>query len=161
MKTIDIPMERASLFLDLDGTLAPFAPTPGEVVPDAGRSALLRRAGSALGGRLAIISGLVGAISAGAGRVIGAMQGLASRALASAKATLGIASPSKEFMKLGAFVASTPDFTDQPKVANGASELLFHVLGAAGKHARSAVGVAALPLGAAVEVDAIVAVSPH
>ena len=48
--------------------------------------------------------------------------------------------------------------TDQPKVANGASELLYHVLGAAGRHARSAVGVTALPLGAAVEVDAIVAV---
>jgi enamine deaminase RidA (YjgF/YER057c/UK114 family) len=64
-------------------------------------------------------------------------------------------------VKLGAFVASTPEFTDQPKVANGASELLFHVLGPAGRHARSAVGVSSLPLGAAVEVDAIVAVSPH
>ena len=64
-------------------------------------------------------------------------------------------------IKLGAFIASTPDFTDQPKVANGASELMFHVLGAGGKHARSAVGVAALPLGAAVEVDAIVALAPH
>lgn len=63
----------------------------------------------------------------------------------------------ERIVKLGAYVASTPDFTDQPKVANGASELLFHVLGAAGKHARSAVGVAALPLGAAVEVDAIIA----
>lgn len=61
------------------------------------------------------------------------------------------------FVKLGGFVASTPDFTDQPKVVNGASDLLFHVLGEAGKHARSAVGVPALPLDAAVEVDAIVA----
>lgn len=64
-------------------------------------------------------------------------------------------------VKVGAFVNSTPDFTDQPKVANGASELLFHALGAAGKHARSAVGVAVLPLGAAVEVDAIVALAAH
>ena len=64
-------------------------------------------------------------------------------------------------VKLGAFVASTPEFTDQPKVANGASELMAEVLGAAGKHARSAVGVAALPLGAAVEVDAIIALAPH
>lgn len=62
-------------------------------------------------------------------------------------------------VKLGAFVASTPDFTDQPKVANGASELMFAVLGKAGKHARSAVGVAALPLGAAVEVDAVIALA--
>ncbi|MCP6318630.1 RidA family protein, partial [Klebsiella pneumoniae] len=62
-------------------------------------------------------------------------------------------------VKLGVFVNSAPDFTDQPKVANGASELLVAALGDAGRHARSAVGVAALPLGAAVEVDAILQVS--
>ena len=62
----------------------------------------------------------------------------------------------ERIVKLGVFVASTPDFTDQPKVGNGASELMAAVLGDAGRHARSAVGVAALPLGAAVEVDAIV-----
>lgn len=62
-------------------------------------------------------------------------------------------------VKLGAFVNSTPDFTDQPKVANGASELMFEVFGEAGRHARSAVGVAVLPLGAAVEVDAIIALA--
>ena len=56
------------------------------------------------------------------------------------------------------FVNSAPDFTDQPKVANGASELMQEVFGEAGRHARSAVGVAVLPLGVAVEVDAIVAV---
>lgn len=60
-------------------------------------------------------------------------------------------------VKLGAFVASTPEFTDHPKVANGASDLMEQVFGGAGQHARAAVGVAALPLGAAVEVDAIVA----
>ena len=63
-------------------------------------------------------------------------------------------------VKLGAFVNSTPDFTDQPKVANGASELMAEVFGDAGRHARSAVGVPVLPLGAAVEVDAIIAVTP-
>lgn len=62
-------------------------------------------------------------------------------------------------VKLGAFVASTPDFTDQPKVANGASDLMVALFGDAGKHARSAVGVPVLPLGAAVEIDAIVAVT--
>lgn len=62
-------------------------------------------------------------------------------------------------LKLGAFVNSTPDFTDQPKVANGASELMFEVFGEKGRHARAAVGVSALPLGAAVEVDAVIAVS--
>jgi len=61
-------------------------------------------------------------------------------------------------VKLGAFINSTANFTDQPKVANGASELMAEVFGDAGRHARSAVGVPVLPLGAAVEVDAIVAI---
>jgi enamine deaminase RidA (YjgF/YER057c/UK114 family) len=63
-------------------------------------------------------------------------------------------------VKLGVFVNSAPSFTDQPKVANGASELMEQVFGEAGRHARAAVGVSALPLGAAVEIDAIVAVRP-
>ncbi len=62
-------------------------------------------------------------------------------------------------VKLGAFVSSTTEFTDQPKVANGASDLMFEVFGEAGRHARAAVGVPVLPLGAAVEVDAVVAIS--
>ena len=62
-------------------------------------------------------------------------------------------------VKLGVFVNSAPGFTDQPKVANGASELMEQVFGEGGRHARAAVGVAALPLGAAVEVDAVVAVA--
>ncbi|MDH7640373.1 RidA family protein [Sphingomonas oryzagri] len=63
----------------------------------------------------------------------------------------------ERIVKLGGFVASGPDFFDQPKVVNGASELMVALFGDAGKHARSAVGVAALPLGVSVEVDAIVA----
>lgn len=59
-------------------------------------------------------------------------------------------------VKLGVFVASAPDFTGQPAVANGASELMAAAFGAAGSHARSAVGVAVLPLDTPVEVDAIV-----
>ncbi|MEP0189147.1 MAG: RidA family protein [Erythrobacter sp.] len=62
-------------------------------------------------------------------------------------------------VKLGAFVCSTEEFTDQPKVANGASDLMFEVFGEAGRHARAAVGVSVLPLGAAVEVDAVIAIS--
>ena len=65
----------------------------------------------------------------------------------------------KRILKLGGFVASAPSFTDQPKVANGASDVMVEVFGDAGRHARSAVGVPCLPLNAAVEVDAIVAVS--
>ena len=77
--------------------------------------------------------------------------------LAQLKAALGSLDRVERVVKLGAFVNSATTFTDQPKVANGASELMAEVFGEAGKHARSAVGVPVLPLGAAVEVDAIVA----
>lgn len=66
----------------------------------------------------------------------------------------------ERIVKLGVFVASAPGFSEQHKVANGASDLLAEVLGEAGRHARSAVGVAQLPLGVPVEVDAIVALRP-
>ena len=62
-------------------------------------------------------------------------------------------------VKLGAFVNSTPEFTDQPKVVNGASDLMAEVFEDKGKHARFAVGAAVLPLGVAVEVDAIFEIS--
>ncbi|HET9629560.1 MAG TPA: RidA family protein [Novosphingobium sp.] len=81
--------------------------------------------------------------------------------LAQLKAALGSLERVDRIVKLGAFVASTDEFTDQPKVANGASELMAAVFGEAGKHARSAVSVPVLPLGAAVEVDAIVAVNTN
>ena len=58
-------------------------------------------------------------------------------------------------VKLGGFVTSTPDFTDQPKVLNGASDLMIEVFDDKGRHARFAIGAAALPLGVAVEVDAV------
>ena len=64
----------------------------------------------------------------------------------------------ERIVKLGVFVNSAGSFTDQPKVANGASELMQALFGEAGRHARSAVGVPVLPLGAAVEVDAVVAI---
>jgi enamine deaminase RidA (YjgF/YER057c/UK114 family) len=64
----------------------------------------------------------------------------------------------ERIVRLGVFVSSDPGFTDQPRVANGASELMVQVFGDAGRHARSAVGVPVLPLNAAVEVDAIVAI---
>lgn len=89
---------------------------------------------------------------------IQAAQACGLMILAQLKAALGSLSQVERVVKLGAFVNSTADFTDQPKVANGASELMAHVFGETGKHARSAVGVPVLPLGAAVEVDAIVAV---
>ena len=86
-----------------------------------------------------------------------AAQACALMLLAQVKAALGGFERVERVVKLGAFIASTGTFTDQPKVANGASELMVAVFGEAGKHARSAVGVPVLPLGAAVEVDAIFA----
>lgn len=64
----------------------------------------------------------------------------------------------ERIVKLGVFVNSAAGFSDQPKVANGASELMQALFGEAGRHARSAVGVPALPLNAVVEVDAVVAI---
>ena len=78
--------------------------------------------------------------------------------LAQLKAALGSLDRVEQVIKLGAFISSTTEFDAQPKIANGASELMAEVFGDAGKHARSAVGVPVLPLGAAVEVDAIVAI---
>jgi enamine deaminase RidA (YjgF/YER057c/UK114 family) len=79
--------------------------------------------------------------------------------LAQAQAALGDLGRIQRCVRLGGFVASTPDFTDQHKVVNGASDLIAAILGDAGKHARAAVGVAALPMDAAVEVEALFAVS--
>jgi enamine deaminase RidA (YjgF/YER057c/UK114 family) len=59
----------------------------------------------------------------------------------------------RRVVKLGGFVASTPDFTGQPKIVNGASDLMVEVFGDAGRHARFAVGASALPLGCVVEVE--------
>lgn len=77
--------------------------------------------------------------------------------VAQLKKHLGDLSRVGRIVKLGVFVNSAAGFTDQPKVANGASELMVALFGEAGRHARSAVGVPVLPLGAAVEIDAVVA----
>lgn len=79
--------------------------------------------------------------------------------LAQLKAAVGSLDKVERVVKLGGFVASTPDFTDQHKVVNGASDLMAEVFGDAGRHARAAVGVPSLPVGAAVEVDAVIALS--
>ena len=78
--------------------------------------------------------------------------------LAAIRAELGSLSDIKRIVKVVAFVASTPDFTGQPQVANGVSELLGEIFGEAGQHARSAVGVPVLPLDAPVEVEFLVEV---
>jgi enamine deaminase RidA (YjgF/YER057c/UK114 family) len=103
----------------------------------------------------ALITGKLGAdldVDAGAR----AARSCALSLLAQARAACdGDLSRLRRVVKLTGFVNSTPDFTDQPKVINGASDLLVAVLGDAGRHARSAVSAAALPLGVAVEIEGI------
>jgi enamine deaminase RidA (YjgF/YER057c/UK114 family) len=82
----------------------------------------------------------------------------ALNALAAVRAEVGDLSAVTRVVKVVGFVASTPEFTGQPGVVNGASELLGAVFGDAGVHARSAVGVASLPLDAPVEVEIVVEV---
>jgi enamine deaminase RidA (YjgF/YER057c/UK114 family) len=85
-------------------------------------------------------------------------QQCALNAIAAVRAEVGELSAVKRVVKVVAFVASAPDFTGQPGVANGASELFGTVFGEAGQHARSAVGVLVLPLDAPVEVELVVEV---
>ena len=83
-------------------------------------------------------------------------QRCALNAIAAVKSVLGDLGRVKRVVKVVGFVASTPDFTAQPSVVNGASELLQAAFGDAGIHARSAVGVAVLPLNSPVEVELVV-----
>jgi enamine deaminase RidA (YjgF/YER057c/UK114 family) len=114
-----------------------------------------------LSGQLPFLDGKL--VTGRLGETVTLEQGLAAAQacglmiVAQVKAALGgDLSRVKRIVKLGVFVNSGGDLTDQPKVANGASELMVALFGDAGRHARSAVGVPVLPLGAAVEIDAIV-----
>ena len=91
-------------------------------------------------------------------RAIDAARACALMILAQLRRELGTLDRVRAIVKLGGFVAATPGFVRHHVVLNGASDLMFDVFGEAGRHARAAVGVSGLPLGAVVEVDAIVAV---
>ena len=100
---------------------------------------------------------LGGGVSVEEGRK--AARQCAVNVLAQAKAALdGDLEKIRQVLQITGFVASTPDFTEQHLVVNGASDFLAEALGARGRHARAAVGTVALPLDAAVEIDAIIAV---
>jgi enamine deaminase RidA (YjgF/YER057c/UK114 family) len=79
-------------------------------------------------------------------------------ALAAIKGVIGDLDRIKQIIRVVGYVASVPTFTQQPSVVNGASELLLEIFGENGKHARSAVGMAVLPLNASVEIEIIVEV---
>ena len=122
-------------------------------------------------GNLVYLSGQIprgadGKVIAGkVGREVSTEQAaLAARAcglqlLAALKAEIGSRGKVKRSVRVGGFVNCVPEFTEQPKAINGCSDLLVAVFGDKGRHARAAVGVAALPAGAAVEVDMIVEVA--
>lgn len=88
-----------------------------------------------------------------------AAQLCALNILAQVKATAGTLDAIVRVVKLGGFVNSTADFADHPKVINGASDFLVELLGQKGRHSRAAVGVANLPFGAAVEIEAVIEVA--
>jgi enamine deaminase RidA (YjgF/YER057c/UK114 family) len=104
-------------------------------------------------GKVEFVGHLGGQVSVEKGQA--AARLCAINILAQLKAACGDLNRVRRCVKLGVFISATPDFTQHPEVANGASELIADVLGEAGKHARSSVGVPSLPRGAAVEVDAV------
>ena len=87
-------------------------------------------------------------------------QRAALQALAALRAALGSFDRLLGILQVSVYIASTPDFAEHPQVANGASQLLVDVLGETGKHARAAIGMASLPLGASVELTVTAEVAP-
>jgi enamine deaminase RidA (YjgF/YER057c/UK114 family) len=108
-------------------------------------------------GKLVVTGRLGGGVSIEDGQR--AARACAINLLAQVKAALGDLDKVKQVVRLGGFINSAPGFTDGPKVMNGASDLMVEVFGDKGKHARSTVGVAALPADAAVEVEGTFEVS--
>lgn len=138
------------------GLTLPDAPAPAaNYVPYVQSGAMLYVSGQISMDESGLITGKLGEtldVEAGAK----AAQRCALALIAQAKAACGgDLSNLKRVVKLVGFVNSTPEFTDQPKVINGASDLMVAVFGEAGKHARSAVSAAALPMGVAVEIEAV------
>ncbi|KQM31321.1 RidA family protein [Sphingomonas sp. Leaf10] len=149
----DIPAKLAERGLSLPAAAAPVA----AYVPAVEGGGLLH-----LSGQLPFEDGNLMTGRAGEDRDLAyatsAAQKCALMILAQAEKALGSLDRIERVVKLGVFVNSAGSFTDQPKVANGASELMVELFGDAGRHARSAVGVPVLPLGAVVEIDAILAI---
>jgi enamine deaminase RidA (YjgF/YER057c/UK114 family) len=142
----------ASLAITLPKVAAPIANYVGNV-----RSGNLIFVSGQLcldGGGKLVATGKLGAqVSLEAGQQ--AARACAVNLLAQVKAAVGDLDRVARVVRLGGFISSTPDFLDGPKVMNGASDLMVAVFGDAGRHARTTVGVAVLPLDAAVEVEGL------
>lgn len=151
---IDSEIERRLIEMGLE------LPVPGTPIASY-RSVVINRELAHVSGQLsmrdgALLTGRLGSnLDLAAGATAAEACGL--MVVAQLKAALGDLSRIDQFVKIGVFVNCDPEFYDQPKVANGASDLIVALFGERGQHSRSAVGVASLPLGAAVEVDAVVA----
>lgn len=136
----------------------PEPPTPvGSYVPLVVSDGMIYTSGAlpVRGGQLTATGALGRDVSIESAQTCARLAALNSLALL--KRELGSLSRVTRIVKLTGFVSSPADFYDQPKVINGASDLLVQVLGDAGRHARSAVGVAALPMNAPIEIDLVVA----
>lgn len=145
-----------SRIIELGLELPPVAAPAGAYLPAVISGNLVFTAGQIplIDGKL-MATGKVGAeLTADEGKAIAARCCL--NAIAAVESVIGDLDRVKRVVKVVGFVSSTPDFTAQPSVLNGASELLEQIFGEAGRHARSAVGVASLPLDAPVEVELIV-----
>lgn len=141
------------------GITLPSAPPPAaSYVPFVRSGSLLFTAGQvAVSDGALVATGRLGAeVDLATGQA--AARQCAINVMAQLQAALGDLRKVRRIVKITVFVASTPEFSDQHLVANGASELLGEVFGAAGIHARSAVGAVSLPTGTPVEVEAIVEV---
>lgn len=138
------------------GVTLPDAPAPAaNYVPYVRAGDLLFVSGQISQGESGLVRGRLGAdMAVEAGREAARLCAIALLAQVRA-ACEGDLSRLVRVVKLGGFVNSTPDFTDQPEVINGASDFLVEILGDAGRHARAAVSAAALPRGVAVEIEGV------
>jgi enamine deaminase RidA (YjgF/YER057c/UK114 family) len=150
------PSER---LVQLGITLPPVVPPVASYVPAVQSGDLVFTSGQLplSGGELGGVGKVGAQVNAEQARELARVCAL--NALAAVDALVGLDRVA-QVVKVVGFVASTPEFTGQPGVVNGASELLGEVFGDAGRHARSAVGVAALPLDAPVEVELVVRLAP-
>jgi enamine deaminase RidA (YjgF/YER057c/UK114 family) len=140
-------------------TLPPVTPPLAAYVPAVRSGSFVYTAGQlpVVDGQL-LATGKVGA-QIGVAEASALARTCALNALAAAASVAGSLSAIRRIVKVTGFVASAPDFTGQAQVVNGASELLLEVFGEAGRHARSAVGMAVLPLDAPVEIELIAEIS--
>ena len=151
-------MSAAQRLAELGLSLPPVSTPAGAYVPALRQGDLVFTSGQLpfVDGALPVTGKVGGAVSAEQAKE--AAGTCALNALAAAAAAAGGLENIVRVVKVTGFVASEPSFTGQPGVINGASELLGAVFGDAGEHARSAVGVAALPMDSPVEVEIVVAV---